>query len=298
MLSVTSMKQATYSISFREPMGTATGTAMKLVHISDIHINPEPILGLDPVANFEACLRHVEEFHSDADRVVITGDLTHHGLEASYRQLQDILEASSLKGEQAPRLMIGNHDNRETFTSVFTNVPRDRHGFVQWTEDTPAGVFIYMDTSEPGTHAGHYCEKRRTWLEARIDEARQDNMGAWLFLHHNPIAVHVANADLIGIVQEREMQRLLAENADTIRHIFFGHCHYSLSGQVCGIPYSAPRSTNHTCWPDFSGDPTRMGYGDLQPNFNVCFLGEHGTVIHSIDFLDVHKVRWDMHDGT
>ena len=39
---------------------------MKLIHISDIHINPEPILGIDPVANFKAGLDHVAAYHSDA----------------------------------------------------------------------------------------------------------------------------------------------------------------------------------------------------------------------------------------
>jgi hypothetical protein len=33
---------------------------MKLVHISDIHINAEPILGHDSIANFKACLAYVE----------------------------------------------------------------------------------------------------------------------------------------------------------------------------------------------------------------------------------------------
>jgi Icc protein len=61
---------------------------MKLVHISDIHINAEPILGHDSIANFKKCLAHVEAHDHDADRVVITGDLTHYGREESYRELQ------------------------------------------------------------------------------------------------------------------------------------------------------------------------------------------------------------------
>lgn len=61
---------------------------------------------------------------------------------------------------------------------------------------------------------------------------------------------------------------------------------------AAGIPFSAPRSTNHSCWPDFSGIAHRMGHGDLQPNYNVCFLRGDDVVIHSIDFLDQHKVRW------
>jgi 3',5'-cyclic-AMP phosphodiesterase len=269
---------------------------MKLVHISDIHINAEPILGLDSIANFKKCLAYVEAYDHDADRVVITGDLTHYGLEESYRELEAILAASSLKDKLEPRLMIGNHDNREMFASVFANTNRDEAGFIQWTEETPAGLFVYMDTVDAGRHGGRYCENRMGWLKGVLDAARAKGQRAYLFMHHNPVRVNVANADIIGIINERELQSLLRDYNDTVAHLFFGHCHYTLSGAVCGIPYSAPRSTNHTCWPDFSGQVNRMGYGDLAPNYNVCFLGEDSTVVHSIDFLDADKVKWKIEE--
>jgi 3',5'-cyclic AMP phosphodiesterase CpdA len=265
---------------------------MKLIHISDIHIAPVPILGFEPVANFEACLTHIGAFQSDADRIVITGDLTHRGGAESYQRLKSILDTSPLQGDRRPRLLIGNHDNRDTFASVFGDARRDDNGFLQWTEETDAGLYIYLDTAEPGTHAGHYCEKRRAWLRNVLEGARVAKQPAWLFMHHNPIAVHIANADAIGLVEEAEFHAILRDYRDTIRHIFFGHCHFTLSGQVLGIPFSAPRSTNHVCWPDFSGIVNRMGYGAFSPNYNVCFLNDAGTVIHSIDFLDEHKVLW------
>lgn len=267
---------------------------MKLVHISDIHINPEPILGIDPVRNFRACLDHVAEFHADADRVVITGDLTHHGRRESYEQLKSMLETSPLKGDRAPRLLIGNHDDRETFRSVFPAAATDANGHVQWFEDVAVGRFVYLDTAEAGTHAGHYAEERRAWLDAVLRDARDQGRAVWLFMHHNPAAVHVANADVIGLVHEAEFQSLIGDYRDYIRHIFFGHCHFTLSGAIRGIPFSAPRSTCHTCWPDFSGIADRMGYGDLVPNYNVCILSDHSTVVHSIDFLDEHKVKWRL----
>ena len=270
---------------------------MKLVHISDIHINPAPILGLDPIANFKKCLAYVEAYDQDADRVVITGDLTHHGREESYRELQAILAGSSLKGKLEPRLMVGNHDNRETFASVFPDTPRDEAGFVQWTEETPAGLFVYMDTVDQGRHSGRYCETRMAWLKGVLDDARAKGQKAYLFMHHNPVRVNVANADIIGIMEERALQALLREYNDTVAHLFSGHCHYTLSGAVSGVPYSAPRSTNHSCWPDFSGQINRMGYGDLAPNYNVCFLRENSTVVHTIDFLDAEKVKWNIEEG-
>lgn len=267
---------------------------MKLVHISDIHLNPETILDLDPIANFKACLAYVEAHDMDADRVVITGDLTHYGGEESYRVLADILSASTLRDKLAPRLLIGNHDHRETFASVFGSTRRDPNGFVQWTEETPAGLFVYMDTVDQGRHGGLYCEARMAWLAGVLDGARARGERAYLFMHHNPVRVHVANADVIGIINERELQALFKSYNDVIAHLFFGHCHYSLSGSVAGISYSAPRSTNHPCWPDFSGMVNRMGYGEIAPNYNVCFLGDDNIVVHTIDFLDTEKVLWKL----
>jgi 3',5'-cyclic AMP phosphodiesterase CpdA len=265
---------------------------MKLVHISDIHINPAPILGIDPVTNFKACLDHVAAFHADTDRIVITGDLTHHGLRESYLQLKDILAASPLQGEKEPRLLIGNHDDRDTFRSVFPEARSDECGYLQWSEDVPAGRFIYLDSAEKGTHAGLFGRDRLAWLRHELARAVDDGAGAWLFLHHNPTRVHVANADRIGLVDEGEFLTLLLEYRNAIRHIFFGHCHFTLSGSIHGIAFSAPRSTCHTCWPDFSGIAGRMGHGDLVPNYNVCILSEGSVVVHSIDFLDAYKVVW------
>ena len=262
--------------------------AMKLVHISDTHINPAPILDSDPVANFQQCLKHISENHSDAEMVAITGDLTHHGLEQSYRMLSRMLADWDLDA----RLVIGNHDDRDTFLRVFPDSRTDAHGYVQWVEHLPEGDFIFMDTNQPGTHLGFYCEDRRNWLELQLLAARQADRPAWLFMHHNPMPVHVANADIIGIVHETELRALLAAFTDTVRHIFFGHCHYTLSGSVEGIPVSAPKSTNHPNWPDFSGDPHRVGYGGIARSYNLCFLGARDTVVHSIDFIEESQATW------
>ena len=92
---------------------------MKLVHISDIHIHPEPILGYNPIANLKACLAHIDDHNSDADLVIISGDLTHHGAQSSYAALKDMLD----DWKPTPFLMIGNHDNRPRFRTAFPGPP-------------------------------------------------------------------------------------------------------------------------------------------------------------------------------
>lgn len=264
---------------------------MKLIHISDIHLNDAPIMGSDPIANFAACLDHVSTHHADADWIVITGDLAHHGQHSSYALLQTLL-AERLTTAARPRLLIGNHDQRRVFLQVFSEAPRDADGFVQWVEDTPAGRFVFLDTQAPGTHQGHYCTARQAWLRGVLADADAAGAPVWLFMHHNPLPVRVANADLLGIVEESAFRSILAAHRSLLRHVFFGHCHFTLSGSVDGVPFSAPRSTSHPNWPDFSGDPYRIGYGAAAQNYHVCFLDLDGVVVHSVDFLAEKDALW------
>lgn len=275
---------------------------MKLVHISDIHIDANPILGSEPIGHFERCLAHVEAKHANADRVVITGDLTHYGDAASYERLAELLASSSLKGDRAPRLLIGNHDDREAYTSIFAP-KRDGNGFIQWSEDTSAGRLVYLDTVRLGSHEGQLCNQRLAWLSQELSRAQTDDVPVYLFMHHNPVAVGVPNADRIGLRDRAAFYDVLRQHDGTVRHIFFGHCHYSLSGSItpgaAAIGVSAPRSTNHPCWPEIDGRRDRMGYSEqLERNYNVALIEPGQIVVHTMDFMREDAVEWLRIDET
>ncbi len=173
---------------------------------------------------------------------------------------------NSILRRQRTALLIGNRDNRGICLQVLADSPGDQDGFVQWTEDPPQGTFICPDTNEPGTHAGHVSKKRQQWLTGEPDTASSRNHPAWIFTHHNPASVHGANADIIGIVQQEAPAGLPAPNKDMVRPIFVGHCHFSLSRSVSGIPIAA--------------------------NHDVCFLRDGDTTVQSIDFLEKGNVLW------
>ncbi|MEO0327110.1 MAG: metallophosphoesterase [Pseudomonadota bacterium] len=261
---------------------------MKLIHISDIHINPSPILGDDSIGNFKACLAHVSKYHRDADMVVITGDLTHHGQDQSYAELKMLLN----DWDMTTTLMIGNHDDRERFKNFFPHVQTDEMGYVQYTTNIGVREFLFLDTVAEGSHAGHYGSDRQMWLRKQLKAAEKAERSVFLFMHHNPVEVGVPSCDTIGMVEDGEAFRtILKEFQSIIRHIFFGHCHYILSGSVCGIPFSAPRSTSHPCVPDF--EPLdRIGIAPLSPSYNVCLLSSEATIIHTIEFLEDDKTQW------
>ena len=95
---------------------------MKIIHFSDTHIHDELIIGQDSNFRFKKALEHISKNHLDADLFVITGDLTHHGRLKSYEKFNEILNEAKLPTPLLPKLIIGNHDNRETFKKQFSSI--------------------------------------------------------------------------------------------------------------------------------------------------------------------------------
>ena len=259
---------------------------MKVIQLSDIHIHNEKIVECDPVVNFDAAMKHIGKHHKDADMIVISGDLTHCGTTETYKMLKDMLEECPMQ----PHLIIGNHDNRTNFQNVFSNTPKDENNFVQYVVDTKLGQFVFLDTHEIGTHCGKLCDKRLDWLQEKLKGAKEKNKKIFLVMHHHPTDIGVPNTDEIGLVEENRFHNILDKFSDTIRHIFFGHAHFILSGSIGSIPFSAPRSTSHPSVPEFY-DPTICLYGGIQPTYNVCLIGEKSVVIHSIEFLIDDQIK-------
>jgi len=265
---------------------------MKLVHISDIHINADPVAGSDSVAEFTACLAHVEKRHGNADAIIISGDLTHHGQRHSYVKLAEMLAASPLK----PLLMLGNHDHRDTFREIFPQAETDENGYVQYVRDIAGHRLVFLDTNLVANHSGRLGPRRQAWLSARLDEAARDKLPVLLFMHHNPVTIGVLATDIIGLVQKKEFAAILRSHRDTVRHVFFGHCHMSLSGSIEGVPFSAPRSTSHPGWPEFEGR-LAYGHGPIEPSYNVALIDKTTVVVHTIDYRLDDRIEWEPLTG-
>ena len=250
---------------------------MKLLQLTDIHLTTpgQTIAGRDPNTNFERALSHALEFHSDADAMFITGDLSDWGEVDDYRRLKDRIALLPMP----VHLCIGNHDDRPTLLEVFPDLAGDG-GFVQHVVDLPLGKAITLDTWEPDTHAGHFCDARAAWLS---DQLSEEDGPIWLFMHHNPVPIHVGPMDKIMLLDADRFTEAIRPHANKIRHIFHGHCHLPLAGSLCGVPFSSPRGTNHQGWPDF-GATRLLSAADLTESYAVVFAEEDSTLVHMVEF--------------
>lgn len=252
---------------------------MKLIHISDIHLTcpGERMGGLDPHRRFAQALDEIRAKHQDADRIIITGDLTHWGEPQAYAALRDALK--DLPGPV--RLLLGNHDDRDHFLSAFPDHPRDENGYINYAEDLDGIRLIYLDTTAPRTHAGHFGADRVAWLDAQLNDCHR----ARLFMHHNVMTLGQPAEDKIALVEADRpaLAAVLKRYADKICYLHFGHIHAICTGIYCGIPFASARSTGNQSLPDFTETELLHG-GPMAPSFSIIEAGEDMTAIHDIPF--------------
>jgi Icc protein len=259
---------------------------MKFIHVSDLHLVPkgDRLWGLDPFARFEACLEDIAKFHPDAAFVVISGDLAERGEVLAYRQLKARLADFPIE----THLMLGNHDDRGHFLSVFPEGPRDEAGFVQSAILRDGALFLLLDTLKgPPSSAGLYCAQRKAWLKGEL--ARAEGRPVYLFMHHPPFSIAHDLMDLILLDDAEDFLSLLGGHG--VRHVFFGHAHRPISGQFRGMSFSAPPSLVHQL-PLVSGSVATI-YSDEPAMYAVVHADPDKVLVHMDAYLNRSPAQMD-----
>ena len=258
------------------------GWIAKLLLFTDIHLT-EPgvdIIGLDPFERFSLGLRCALEAHPDAEAIVISGDLAHHGAPGEYARLRLALQNCPLP----VHLMLGNHDRRAPFTAAFPEAATAQ-GYVQ--DDMRIGPWhiLMLDTladpllppEDPLHHAGALCAKRRAWLDQKLAEPGEKIVIA----HHPPMPLGFDGMDEIAL-QDGDwlIERLIAART---RQLICGHVHRTISGQLRGLPYMLFKGTCHqqpfTLGPGSSHDSV-----DEPGAYGLMLLSDDQIVLHTEDF--------------
>jgi Icc protein len=262
------------------------GAPFQFLHLTDLHVTPEgapPLYGLDPGLRLAEAIADIAARHgpggmAPASFAVITGDLTHHGEPAAYARLARLLDRMPMP----VHLLLGNHDDRSAYVQAFPEAPRDAKGFVQQALPTSEGLFLMLDTNEPGTHAGRLCAERLTWL----DRALAGSEGpVFLFLHHPPFGVGISRMDRIQLLDADALWDVLQPHARRIRHTFHGHLHRPLGGSWRGIPFTSLRGISHQVALDLTERDRAPGSHE-PPAYALVRVTDEAVMVHSHDFLD------------
>ncbi len=250
----------------------------KIIVFSDLHIveEGETILNLDPLERFDRAVKQARATHPDADRIMIVGDLTHHGRPEQYLRLKEYLETVDLP----IHLMMGNHDRRAAFQDVFTNAP-NAAGFVQERVDLGATLLITLDTLDgppyrDDHHAGKLCAKRLDWLDAQLSAAA--GKCVILFFHHPPYHVGFPGMDRIRLLDDDVVLEMINRHGN-VALMVNGHVHRTISGVARGVPFTMFKSPCHQM-------PMRMT--EQSSSSSIDEPGAYGLLCLSADAVVVH----------
>lgn len=257
---------------------------VKLVILTDLHITPpdETILGISPLKRLSAAIDHINLHHADADRVVVTGDITHYGDIESYRFAKAELDRLVMP----MTLLLGNHDRRENYHEVFSGSPLDALEFVQSSIDVGLWRLVFLDTlngppyDHHQVHAGVLCTNRLAWLDAVLAEA--GGRPTLLFMHHPPHNVGFRGMDQIRLSNEGEFFQLLDKHR-CVRHIVCGHIHRTISGTIHGIGFSVFKSPVHQQPMIFDTDDTSASIAEPAA-YGVLFGTSQSVLVHTEDY--------------
>lgn len=253
----------------------------KFLVFTDLHIvsEGEEITGLDPIARFRDCLAHALERHADADRIIITGDLTHRGRTDQYARLKTVMETVTIP----VTYLLGNHDLRENFCAAFPATPR-KNGFVQSVQQFEHVTLIALDTLDEAAdpaNSGWLCADRLDWLEEQL--AASKGAQIILALHHPPFATGFSGMDRIALRNGDALLELLARFPNAVQ-IIAGHIHRTICGNINGIPVSILKSTCDQM-PMMLGQPGSSHSVDEPGAYGIVLAGPGSIIVHTEDVI-------------
>lgn len=256
----------------------------KLVILTDIHIlhNEGNIIGINPLERLRQAIAHINRTQTDADLVIFTGDLTHHGQIKAY----EIFKAEIAKLKLPYKLLIGNHDSRVNFQEIFPDADKDANGFVQWHEDFGDWRVIGLDSVNeprlPDTRhgAGQLCTKRLAYLTDTMDTAGDKKIA--LFMHHHPFVSQFSGMDQIRLLDTPRFEAAI--KGRNVRFLGMGHIHRFFSVGWKGIMATVFKSTCDQLPFDLDTNDTALGTREA-PGYGVVLLDGEQVIAHNVDYL-------------
>lgn len=212
--------------------------SLRIGQLTDLHIGFDRTDEREGnLIRLEATLARLAEPGVRPDLVLLTGDLTEHGDDASFARLVAALADYPIPVWPIP----GNHDTRDGLLRAFPQVTATQ-GFVQYAVDLPGLRVLMLDTLETGRHGGGFCEVRARWLSDRLNEA--PTTPTLIAMHHPPFPSGITwmdtQADEPWVIRFAET---IAGHAQIVG-ITSGHVHRAATTLWHGVPVQICPSTS------------------------------------------------------
>ncbi len=172
---------------------------------------------------------------SDADYVLLPGDLVDTGSEEEHMLMAAKLAEFENSSGKSVYVVPGNHDffktSVDTFVAVYGAFGYDEavakaDNSASYTADLGADYrLLAIDSTLPGESSSEIDAEDLAWIEAQLESAKADGKKVIAMMHHN-LLEHFIFADMIhttAMVRNEKLKNVLADGG--VKFIFTGHTH-------------------------------------------------------------------------
>jgi Icc protein len=254
----------------------SAGEPFLLVQLSDAHVRDDDA---QPERMFADAVRDVATMAPAPGAVLVSGDLTEHGLTHEYERVRELLSALAMP----VHVLGGNHDDRENLRASFPVPGGDgAGGDYRYTARCGPLRLVAVDTTDPGRVEGRLGAERLAWLDARLADERQTP--TVVAMHHPPLLLGIPAWDAIGLPDaDRVAVGEILAGHPQVRRVVAGHVHRAALGGVGGCPVFTCPSTWIQGRLDFAR-PDELSVVAEPPGFavHVAVAGELTTHVQPV----------------
>lgn len=235
---------------------------MRILQISDFHLRGDGKLSfqvVDTASFLKSTKTHLEHvFALDGqkpDMIVVTGDIADSGDEKAYLMVYEALSSFNVPVYAVP----GNHDRRDRMVRILKGwtIPNPQTApFLCYAVQTEEARLLFLDTLNPGSHAGHMRDAELAWLDNELQSNK--NVPTLIFMHHPPFITGLPAMD--EPFENREQMRTVLMKAPWAR-LCCGHMHRPIFTVWAGVPCVTAPAASMQIELDFTpegGDTFRM----------------------------------------
>jgi 3',5'-cyclic AMP phosphodiesterase CpdA len=235
-------------------------TLFVVAHLSDSHIGATD----DAPARLRRALDHIAACTPQPDVLLLSGDLTDHGLDDEYEIAARLLSTVTIPLVTCP----GNHDLRTRFVHHL--------GPAESVTDVADYRLIALNSLVDAAEGERIDHGELTEESLRLlHEALTTERPTFVALHHPPVNLHIDLMDPIKLTTADRLAEVLGQHRNVVA-VLVGHAHTMAATTFAGVPVLVGGGLVSTVTTDAEDMPT-IDY--TQPPTVALHLVEDGHLV-------------------
>ncbi len=241
-----------------------------LAHLSDTHFDGHE----RNAARGKQVMDYLNGLPGQVDAIVVTGDITDHGLPEEQVQAQEVL--------RSPRPIYTCRGNHDAYTGHYEGPHNSAH-------DLGEAILLLADSVIAGRDDGQFSADTVDWLTATLASTPPEKPVLMAF-HHPPVVLGHDLIDSINLAEgsQKALAALMLEHPKVVA-LLCGHAHGAAAATFANRPVLiAPgvSSSLNLAW-EVDGELTWKNTVDFAPPPGLAFhvIGDDGRVATHFRFL-------------